>query len=113
MGTTNDEVLQAVKDVKDEQKEQRKEMTNIKVVLAKNTTSLEEHMQQTRLIKGMVMPLHEERLRQEGIEAYKEESAKEKKQKRQDLLYKLKLPVAVVAALGAIITLLAWVGGTF
>jgi len=113
VGITNDEVLKAVEDVKNEQKEQRKEMVDIKVVLAKNTTSLEEHMQQTRLIKGMVMPLHEERLRQEGIKAYKESAAQEKKQKRQDLLYKLKLPVAIVAALGAIITLVAWIGGMF
>jgi len=100
------EVKQDISYVKEETNSIKDKVHNVEVVLARNTESLETHVRRTDLLEDMIKPLHEERLKALAIKEYRQQS-------RADLLYKLKLPVMLVAALGAISTVVAWIVGVF
>lgn len=99
------EVKEDLKHVKTTQTQHKEEVQKIEITMAKMCESIEYHIKRTDLLEEMVEPLHTERIENEAISKYK-------KKKREDLMYKLKLPVAIVAALGAIGALINWFMGS-
>lgn len=79
----------------------QEDMTEVKVTLAKNTESLEHHVKRTDTLQDMVDPVYKDFLARIAIEEH------EKKQ-RETLVYRLKLPGYIVAAVLAVGTILAW-----
>jgi nucleoid-associated protein YgaU len=77
------------------------DMTDVKVTLAKNTESLEHHVKRTDTLQDIVEPVYKDFLERKAIEEY------EKKQ-REKLVYRLKLPAYIVAAIAAVSTMIAW-----
>lgn len=79
-------------------------LSHMDKTLALNTQALEEHMRRTDILEGMIQPVYQERLAKAAVEEYK-------KEQRSDLLFKLKLPAYIVAAVTATATLIAWLKG--
>ena len=84
------------------------DISDIKVTLAKNTSDMEHHISRTdevqdltKELKDIVTPLYQEYISKKAIEEYKKKS-------REDLVYKLKLPGYILAALTALGGALAW-----
>lgn len=85
------------------------DISDIKVTLVKNTADMERHISRTDGLQEMVtdlnqivQPIYQEHIAKKAVEEYK-------KKAREDLIYKLKLPGYIVAALAAIGTALAWI----
>lgn len=86
------------------------DMTDIKITMARNTESLEHHVKRTDTLQDMVEPLYRRFIEENAIEAYKKKQQEERKEWREALKYKLKLPGYIVGFLAALGTLLAWLG---
>lgn len=89
------ETKEGVKEVKVKQDDHATKTQKIEITLAKVCDSIEYHIKRTDLLEDMVEPIHKEKVEKEAIKAYK-------KKQREDLMYKLKLPVAIGTALGAL-----------
>lgn len=81
---------------------------DIKVSVAENTSDLKHHIKRTddlqvmvEDMKDLVTPVYQDYIAKKAIEDFK-------KKQREDLLYKLKLPGYIIAAIAAIGTALAW-----
>jgi hypothetical protein len=81
---------------------------DIKISIAKNTTDLEHHIKRTddlqvivEDLSKIVDPLYQEHISKKAVEDFK-------KKQREDLVYKLKLPGYVLAALAALATFVTW-----
>jgi len=77
---------------------------NVEGTMAKICESIEHHIKRTDLLEDMVQPLHRKEIEANAVKAYK-------KKTREELMYSLKMPVAVVTALGAIGAMLNWLVG--
>lgn len=88
----------------------QEDVTEIKVTLAKNTESLEHHIKRTDTLQEMVDPVYQHYMAVKAVEEFKRKQAEERKQKRDAIIYSLKLPALVVAFLAALGTILAWLG---
>jgi len=84
------------------------DMTDVKVTMAKNTEALEYHIKRTddlqkcvEALDTIVKPVYAEFISKKAVQEYK-------KQQREELVYKLKLPGYIVAALAAVSTIIAW-----
>lgn len=93
------------------------DISDIKITLVKNTADMERHISRTdglqdivQDLNQIVQPMYEAFISQKAVEDYKRKAEEEKKTKREELIYKLKLPGYIVAALAAIGTILAWIG---
>lgn len=86
---------EGIKEVRAQQKDHAEKTQKIELTLAKVCESIEYHIKRTDLLEEMVEPIHEKRVKDEAVKEFK-------KKQREDLMYKLKLPVAVVAAIGAL-----------
>lgn len=93
------------------------DLTDIKIDVAKNTKDLETHIKRTddlQLIvtdvQKLVDPLYNEYITNKAVLEYKYKIEEEKKRKREDLIYKLRLPAYLVAAITAIGTIITWLG---
>jgi preprotein translocase subunit Sss1 len=84
-----------IQEVRSQQKDHAEKTQKIEVTLSKVCESIEHHIKRTDILEGMVEPIHKKKVEADAIKEYK-------KKQREDLMYRLKLPVAVVAALGAI-----------
>lgn len=85
------------------------DVSDIKVAIVQNTSDLQHHIKRTddlqvivEDLNKIVNPLYQEFISKNAIEVYK-------KSRREDIIYKLKLPGYIVAALAAIGTALAWI----
>lgn len=96
------EMLESIRDIRKDQTSQSQEISDIKVTLVKNTQSLEEHTKRTEVLEQMVLPIHEERLKKIGRDEYKAKMKEERKERRQELLIKLKWPATIITLLGVI-----------
>ncbi len=84
------------------------DLTEMKVTLAENTKDLKHHIKRTddlqmivTDVKKIVDPLYQDYISKKAVEDYKKKS-------RDDLVYKLRLPVLIVGALTAMGTILAY-----
>ena len=77
---------------------------DVEVTMAKICESIEHHIKRTDILEDMVQPLHTKEIQTGAVKDYK-------KKKREDLMYKLKLPVAIVSSLAAIAAMLNWLIG--
>ena len=89
------EAKTSIQEVRTQQKTEADKTQKIEVTMAKVCDSIEHHIKRTNILEDMVEPLHQQRVETEAVKAYK-------KKQREDLLYRLKLPVALVAALGTL-----------
>ena len=94
-------ILNKIEKVDDDIKE-------IKVTLTENTADLKHHIKRTNDLQTIVEdlhtivdPLYKEYISKKAVEDYQ-------KKQREDLVYKLKLPGYIVAAVAAIASALAW-----
>lgn len=85
------------------------DISDIKVTTAENTSDLKHHIKRTNDLQEIVedlhtivTPLHEKFVSERAVEEFK-------KKQKEDLIYKLKLPGYIVAALIAIGTILTWI----
>lgn len=81
---------------------------DIKVTIAENTTDMKHHIKRTddlqlivTEVQQLVTPIYQEHIAKKAIEDYK-------KKQREELVYKLKLPGYIAAALAAIGTIAAF-----
>ena len=81
---------------------------DIKVSVAKNTADLEHHIKRTDdlqvMVEGLnniVNPLYQDSISKKAVDNFK-------KKQREDLVFRLKLPGYVLAALAALATFLTW-----
>jgi hypothetical protein len=72
--------------------------------MAENTVSLKQHMEQTMLLRSMVLPLHEDRLKKIGAEELKKAQSFTTAQK-------WKIVGTIVAIIGVVFTVLKWFKG--
>lgn len=79
----------------------RKDMTEVKVTLARNTESLEHHVARTDQLQEMVTPVYQDFIAKKAVKEYKEEW-------RKDFVYKLKLPGYILAAMASAGAIWAW-----
>lgn len=84
------------------------DVSEIKVDIAKMQVDVEHHIRRTdglqditQELHNLVQPLYQEFLAKKAIDEFK-------KKQREDLIYKLKLPGYILAALAALGTALAW-----
>ena len=84
------------------------EVGDIKVAVTKNTADLAYHIKRTDDLQvvvenfsNLISPLHEAHVANKAVDEFK-------KKQREDLLYKLKIPGAIVSALAAIGVILTW-----
>ena len=82
---------------------------DIKINIVKNTSDLEVHIRRTNELQSIVEnldkivePLYKQHISEAAILEFR-------KQQREDLVYKLKLPAYIVAALAALGTVLTWI----
>lgn len=82
----------------------------VKVAITENTLDLKYHIKRTDELQNLVeefgeiiKPLHAEHVGKEAVKKYKQEL-------KQDLVYKLKLPGYIVAALASLGAIMAWLG---
>ena len=80
------------------------DLADIKVTMAKNTASLEEHMRRTENIEEKLAPVYENYIKESAVKEYKEAF------KVKTVQY-LKLPALIVAAITAIVTLISYLKG--
>lgn len=66
-----------------------------------NTKDLKYHIKRTDDLQDMITPIYQEYIGRKAVDKFK-------KEQKSDLMYKLKLPVVIVAALGAIGAVLSW-----
>jgi hypothetical protein len=92
LSTSVGEIKSDVKDIKDK-------LHSIDITMVKNTTSLEQHMEQTMLLREMVLPLHEDRLKKQGKDEYIVKN-------QQNFFEKYKFKFALFTAAVALVTLL-------
>jgi len=85
------------------------DISDIKITMAENTADMKYHIKRTDGLQEMVtdlnqivQPIYQEHIAKKAIDEYK-------KKAREDLIYKLKLPGYIVAALAALGTALAWI----
>jgi len=88
----------------------QEDVTEIKVTLARNTESLEHHIQRTDMLQDMVEPVYKHYMAQKAVEEFQIKQEAEQKSKRDKLLYTVKLPAAVLALLASLISFFAWLG---
>lgn len=103
MSDIQNRLLHEISDVKDH-------IAEIKVTMARNTESLEHHVKRTDTLQDMVEPVFRDFIERKAVEDYKKKVESEKKDSRDKVLYSLKLPGAILAAITATATLLAWLG---
>lgn len=84
------------------------DITDIKVTLTENTKDIKHHISRTdglqdltEELQKIVQPLYEEHIAKKAIAEYR-------KKQREELIYKLKLPGYIAAALAALGTILAF-----
>lgn len=85
------------------------DVSDVKVDIAKIQVDVEHHIKRTDGLQDIttelhtiVQPLYQEYMAKKAVDDYK-------KRTREDLIYKLKLPGYIVAALAAMGTALAWI----
>jgi len=88
------ETKEGIKEVRAQQKTHSEKTQLIEVTLTKVCESIDYHIKRTNLLEEMVEPIHKERIEFEAVKKYR-------KKQREELLYRLKLPVMIVTALGA------------
>ena len=83
---------------------------DIKAATSENTADLKYHIKRTNDLQqivtdlhSIVTPIHEKFIADKAIEDYR-------KKQREDLVYKLKLPGYILAALTAVGAIVAWLG---
>lgn len=96
------DVKSDLKDMRDVQIQQHNKVQKIEVTMAKMCESIEYHIKRTNLLEEMVEPLHERKIKEEAIKDYKTK-------KREELVYKLKLPSLITGALVAAGLIVRWV----
>jgi uncharacterized membrane-anchored protein YhcB (DUF1043 family) len=79
------------------------DITDIKITLVENTKSLEHHVKRTDELQDIVEPVAKDYLARKAIEEYEAK-------KQEKLMYRLKLPGMIVAALAAIGSLITYFG---
>lgn len=89
-------ILEKIEDVKSD-------ITDMKITLIRNTESLEHHVRRTDELQDIVLPVYKDFMARQAVNEYKEA-------KQKAFLYKLKLPAAIIAAISAIGTIVAWIG---
>jgi cell division protein FtsB len=84
------------------------DVSDIKIDVAKNTDSLTHHIKRTNDLQvivedlhELVSPLHDEFISKKAIEEYK-------KIRREEMLYRLKIPGYILAAITLVGTVLTW-----
>lgn len=95
----NNEISTSVGEIKSDVKDIKDKLHSIDLTMVKNTASLEQHMEQTMLLREMVLPLHEDRLRKQGKDDYIVRN-------QQNFFEKYKFRFALLTALVALVTLL-------
>lgn len=92
-------MLTSVGEIKEDIKEVKQKLHSIDITMAENTLSLKQHMEQTLLLRSMVLPLHEERLKKIGAEELK-------KTQSFTTAEKWKIAGTIAAIIGVAITLI-------
>lgn len=96
-----DQILNKMENVEKDISSIKDDTTEIKIAITRNTKDLEHHIKRTDELQDMVTPLYKDFIAKQAVTKYKKEA-------RADLLFKLKLPGYIVAALVAVGTLLAF-----
>ena len=83
----------------------RGDVSDIKDAVMLVSRSIEATTGMVKRVEEIVEPLHTEKMQREGVERY----IKDIRQRRKDIIDKLKLPVLLVAAVGAVGTMASFI----
>lgn len=108
----HEDLMNAIKEVKQETQSANADIYDIKVSMVHYAAAMESQEKRSSDLETIVGPLHEEKIKREVAEELKAQQKVDEIAAREDLVFKLKLPVIAVACLVAVGTVLAWVMGS-